>query len=243
MLFDRKAFTLTRDLTDCDRCRFTPGTVATEKPCPKCEGTGNGPRGGARGCRMCHGFGKAYDQEHRSTCPKCHGAPQRVELESWTDHAPAEAVGAMQLRVARQDRDTSWNEQYLGLGCLWSSTDYGKAWDRTDIEVLSDVREQLLNGRTQASKLLAVEYDRDALTLPIVRGLVVVVSRNGYSVRPDTALAESRAEREPDSTTAHIIGAAVYNAGGNGTLAAALGLPECQDTSHAGRARRNQEED
>lgn len=225
MLFDPNTYTLTLDLTDCGRCKFTPGTVATEIPCPTCGGSGKGLRGGARGCRKCSGFGRAYDQENRSTCPKCDGKPQRTERESWCDAAPAEAIAALQLRIARQDRDTSWNESYLGLNCLWSTTDYGDAWKRSDLEVLTGVREKLLGDRTQATKLLASDYDREATTLPMVRGVVVVVSRNGYSVRPDTAAAENLAEREPDYTTAHIVGMAVFNAGGNGTLAAAMPLP------------------
>ena len=213
MLFDPNTFTLTRDLKNCTNCFAEPGTVATRIDCPTCGGTGKGLRGGDRGCKKCHGFRYDYDQDNRSTCPNCNGTPERAEMENWTDSTPVEALAALQLRVARQDRATSWNEQFLGLNCLWSTTDYGDAWEHTDLEVLTAVRGKLLADRTQASKLLACAYDRDAPTLPMVRGVVVVVSRNGYSVRTDTAAAENLAEREPDRTTAHIIGMTVFNAG------------------------------
>jgi hypothetical protein len=225
MLFDPNTFTLTLDLKDCTAC-FGSGLVSTRIDCRACNGSGNGPRGGKGRCPKCHGYGNDYDHVNQSTCEKCNGSPHRAESENWCDNTPAEAVAALQLRVARQDREVSWNESYLGLNSLWSCQDYGTAWERPDIEVLSDVREKLLNDRTQAVKLLAGDYDRDATTAPIVRGLVVVVSRGGYSVRADTSLAESLAEREPDYTTAHIVGMAVYNAGGNGTMAAAMPLPE-----------------
>lgn len=225
MLFDATNFTLTLDLKDCIRC-FGRGTVPTKIACPLCNGSGNGVRGGKGKCKSCHGSGNGYDHDNPSTCEICKGSPKRASQETWTDKAPDEAVAALQLRVARQDRETSWNESYLGLGCLWSSTDYGDAWNADDITVLSKVRADLLKDRTQACKLLAVEYDSNAKTLPIVRGLVIVVSNNGYSVRADTTLAESNAEREPGYAAAHIIGMAVYHAGGNGTMAAAMPLPK-----------------
>jgi hypothetical protein len=225
MLFDRTTFTLTLDLKDCTPC-FGKGLVATRIDCPTCKGTGNGARGGARGCRMCCGSGNWYDHDNLSTCPTCKGSPHRAQPETWGDGAPAEAVAALQLRVARQDREASWNESFLGLNSLWSSTDYGKAWERTDIDVLTDVREHLLKGRTHAILLLAGPHDRKVTTAPIVRGLVVVVSRGGYSVRPDTSTAENSAEREPGYALAHRIAAAVCDAGGNGAMAATMPLPD-----------------
>jgi hypothetical protein len=235
--FDRTNFTLTLDLKDCTRC-YGRGKMPTKIKCRSCKGTGNGPRGGVRSCKNCYGSGNDYDQVNLSTCEKCDGSPHRAELENFCDAAPAEAVGALQLRVARQDRETSWNETHLGLNSLWSSADYGRAWDKTDIEVMSQVREDLLgrHSRVAATNLLATKYDSNATTLPIVRGLVIVVSRGGYSVRADNnGLAERIAERELPPGAAHVLGMAVYRAGGNGTMAAAMPMPECQEYSRAGQ--------
>jgi hypothetical protein len=232
--FDPNNFTLTLDLTDCTRCHGS-GLVSTRIDCRTCKGTGKGARGGVRGCKSCYGSGNGYDHVNRSTCEKCNGSPQRAEMETWCDGVPTEAVAALQLRIARQDRAVSWNESFLGLGCLWSSADYGRAWEREDIEILSDIREKLLADRTQATKLLAAGYDREATTAEIVRGLVIVVTHGGYSVRADTELAESNAEREPDRAVALQIGMAVYRSGGNGTMAAAMPLPETKRPAIAHR--------
>ena len=71
MKINQETRTLTLGKTSCRNCR--EGSVPTKVDCPKCLGTGNGPRGGRRTCRPCHGFGTKYNQDVREVCPTCHG--------------------------------------------------------------------------------------------------------------------------------------------------------------------------
>jgi hypothetical protein len=222
MLFDLTTRTLTLDFKTCTCC-YGRGDLPTRTSCRACKGTGNGPRGGRGGCRQCHGNGRAYDHDLRIVCKNCGGEPERKSKETWTDTAPVEAVMSMSLIVIRQDRGGSWNENFLGLGCLWSSVDYGERWKRDDdTPLLEEIVEKLRNDRTQACKIIASDYDRNAPTAPVARGLAILLHRNGYSLRVATAHNLIRAQAEPERDNALAIGMAVYRAGGNGTLGAAL---------------------
>lgn len=196
------------------------------KTCPACGGTGKRGRGRCREC--CTGYrpvpGKLrnYSQvAELRPCPACGGNYRNAKWETWFDCAPAEAVRDIPLQVVRQDRSASWNESFLGLGCLFSVVDYGRAWESSDAEVMERVRDGC--DHVQACKI--VQVDREAMTLPVVPLLAVIVSRGGYSVRAVfddlTAVAADAAE-ELDPQTALAVGTAVYRAGGNGTIAAAL---------------------
>jgi hypothetical protein len=219
MLFDLTTRTLTLDVKQCTRCGGR-GDQPTHITCPRCNGTQRGPRGGRGGCG-CYG-GKVWDHENRVTCDNCHGNPDGASRETWTDAAPVEAVMSMSLIVIRQDRGGSWNESYLGLGCLWSSVDYGERWEREDdTPLLEEIVEQLRHDRTQACKIIASDYDRDAPTAQVARGLAILLHRNGYSVRVATTDNLARAQAEPEGHKALALGTAVYQAAGNGTLAAA----------------------
>lgn len=222
MLFDPIASTLTLDFKDCTRC-YGKGDGPTRIDCPTCKGTGKGARGGRGGCRNCHGNGQAYDHDLRVVCPHCGGAPASKSRETWTDTAPIDAVMSMSLVVMRQDRGGSFNEGFLGLGCLWSCTDYGERWKREDdTPLLEEIAGKLRTDRTQACKIIAGERDRDTETMPLAAGLVIVLHRDGYSLRTATTDNLARAQAEPDHDAGLAIGMAVYHAGGNGTLAAAL---------------------
>jgi len=202
--------------------------------CAKCKGTGK--RGNGK-CRACTSYsfdprpaGKVWDYSNVASlkpCPACKGDWQRATLESFCDKAPAEVIDALPIRVYRQDRSNSWNEEHLGLGCLWSCTDYGRTAAGNDAEAIEEVRAGLAKHTTQATKIVK-RFGRDATVAQVADALAIVITRNGYSVRAvfegDTTVADAARELPPD--LALTVGMAVFNAGGNGTLAAAqLHLP------------------
>jgi hypothetical protein len=105
---------------------------------------------------------------------------------SVTDHAPQAVLDDLPIRVTSQNRRSSFNEQYLGFNTIYSVTDYGEAWNNCDDEaLLKEVRDSITENSTQLCNIAT--FDKDAGTAQIVPGLVVVLTKDGYSVRADTA--------------------------------------------------------
>lgn len=193
MLYNPATRTLTLARKNCHGC-YGSGTTATKISCPTCKGTGRGPRGGRGKCLNCFGSGHSWDHENRAICQRCDGInPDKHEAEDWTDRVPAEALNALAVEYVTQDRAGTFNEGFLGLGSLWSCTDYGRAWDaltgpngpRNVVPFLAKVVKELLDGGTQACKLLPKDYDRKSQTQTLPAGVIVQVHRNGYVVIVD----------------------------------------------------------
>lgn len=159
-------------------CWCEDGTQNFVGPCPKCDGTGKGPRGGARGCKTCYGSGTKVDPTRTMTCTRCHGEPIGFEVENWCDTAPSEMVQALPHKVTRSDRRQSFLESYIGVG-LWSVTDYGRAWEANDAEsLIAHVRAE--ETHVQATKV-ARKTD-DERVLQVCDGIRIDVHPNGYTV-------------------------------------------------------------
>jgi hypothetical protein len=173
--------TLTLGKTRCRRCE--KGTVAARKDCRTCRGTGNGPRGGRRGCQTCHGSGDSWDHEDRRVCQNCHGDWRHAEPETWTDAVPKELLELIPLRVERVDRANSWNENFLGMGTVYSCQDYGRAALTDDETMQKVVRHHLLRNRVQACKVTT--GNRSDKVRKVARALVITVTSDGYAVRAD----------------------------------------------------------
>lgn len=125
------------------------GRVAGRQACSECKGTGNGKRGGKGGCRKCHGFGTQPDFVNHVECGSCEGTG--IVPETIYDGLPTEIWAGLDFRVFRTDRQQTWNEQWLGIGYCWTSTDYGRAWAGTDEALLEYVRNERC--RVQACKV------------------------------------------------------------------------------------------
>lgn len=211
--------TITLETRECSSCRWiAPGKVAGRKTCDACNGTGNGKRGGKNGCKSCHGFRTRPDHDNLVTCPNCKGTA--IQPENWTDTTTGNVLVALltlPITVRRSERGQTWNEAYLGLGSLYSVTDYGRHTEQTDAELIQSVRDDL--GRH--TQLCNVAEKAEDGTLTFAAGIVIDCSRNGYSVRAHfgtpLVAADDTADRAGEA-----IGHAVYKAGGNGTLAAGL---------------------
>lgn len=188
MRYNPNTRTLTLERKDCVVCwtQDPQGTMPAKVPCPTCHGTGKGPRGGARGCRDCSGFGHRWDHDQRVTCPNCLGLYERFDSEIRTDRAPAEALADVDLQIVYVDRAQTWDEAYLGLGALVSVTDYGRSYDASDPEALAtEVRERFLTEHHQAIKIAAFPREAEAgYSAPVADTIVVVVTRGGYVLVP-----------------------------------------------------------
>ena len=68
-----------------------------------------------------------------------------------TDSLPTGALANIPAVVVRIDRESSWNEQYIGLGTIFSVTDYGDAWSTPDDVMLAKWSEK--DERPQACKV------------------------------------------------------------------------------------------
>lgn len=193
MRYDMTARALVLEQKDCETCVYGAGErgqYTGRKVCEVCGGTGHGPRGGVGKCRGCSGFGHQPDFDNPVPCPACGGDWQGTALESFCDTAPDAAVLAMPVRIARLDRRNTFNENFIGMGCLWSTTDYGTAAAMTDDDLLEAVRTELTHHRVQAVKILR-PYQRGATVALLHDTLVIAVTRDGYSVRALSDLKES----------------------------------------------------
>jgi hypothetical protein len=203
------------ELTECFTCDGT-GLVYGRVRCQRCGGSGNGPRGGRGGCRACSGFGSVPDRSRRTLrCRRCDGSG-RVPEDRYSyirSHLMDEILNRVPIVVARRDRAGTWNEAFLGIGCVYSVTDYGRSAELSDAELIAQVRERIARG-TQACKVVD---DEDRLPAAIV----IAAHRNGYSVRAQHGTESVVPLGEPQDV-ARARGMSVYEAGGHGTLAAAL---------------------
>jgi hypothetical protein len=164
---------------NCRSCRN--GEVATKVDCPKCNGTGKGPRGGKNGCRTCHGSRVHWDWINTQTCPKCEGNYEGFESETPYDHIYIEK-NDLPVKVIRDyvKRQMSFAEMYIGMG-LFSCTDYGRHKNQNDEELIESAFHFDEKGTfwTQGIKLI-----RDNKDLRICDHLAIVVGDQGYSVLP-----------------------------------------------------------
>lgn len=185
MKYDATTHTLTLEPRDCRVCQLQEpqGTMPTKASCPKCSGTGRGPRGGVRGCKTCRGFGYEWDHDTRQTCGHCEGRFEDFDTEGRCDYAPVEALAGVDIQVVREDRPGTWNEAHLGLGTIFSVTDYGRAREADDDYVVGKVRESFASRAEQAIKV--ADFDREAVagdSAAVVETIIITVHRNGYTV-------------------------------------------------------------
>lgn len=164
---------------NCTRCNA--GTIPSEITCPKCNGTGNGPRGGKRGCKKCSGFKTVFDHDNRLTCPDCNGDYINAVEETPYDHIYI-SKNDLDVKVIRdrETREMSWAEQFIGVG-LFSCTDYGRHKDMSDDELIESAFHFDEKGTfwTQGIKLVRNKHD-----LSICNYLAIVTGNQGYSVIP-----------------------------------------------------------
>lgn len=195
----------------CGTCDGT-GRYRGNHPCPRYDRPQKGQPCPFCGSTTRYGHHYLPDAEDM-VCPRCQRTLQ--EPETRCDYLPQEVLASIPIVVVHSNRAITWNESYLGVGCLWSTVDYGRHKTMTDEQLVAEVRD----GRHSSVQATAVVDDQDRLP-PFI---AICCSDQGYSVRSAWKLPQLL--REWDVETGHIVGMAVYHAGGHGTMAAAIGKP------------------
>lgn len=198
------------------------GRVPIRVTCPTCNGTQRGARGGRRthagtGCKTCID-GTVYSKTEFRPCSRCKGTG--LDSEDYCSRIPMEVWRDLEFRVIRSNRSQSMNEALLGVGCCWSTTDYGDHKRMSDEELIAKVRDDR-SGATQATNVVRSKDD-----LRIADAIGIFCNDNGYSVRAifddlgESPEEQSGINKERTYTEGLIVGAAISRAGGNGTLGA-----------------------
>lgn len=213
----------------CDHPKVPAGRQPGRKPCPTCNGTRRGPRGGKNRCRDCF-TGSVPDFENHEVCGNCNGSQEQPEtMTSILSKVQRQAIiGHLNFRLYIADRGMSFNESYLGLGTIYSVGDYGAAFELladadedTRTKFLEGLRDEINGSSLQPCKVANNE------TRELCNHIAVVVHRGGYSLRPayteDASDVLATANGEPSEALGMILGQMVHANGGNGTLAAATG--------------------
>lgn len=141
---------------------------------------------------------------------------------SWDRSIPkpvmATLAAELEIVVSAQNRQSTWNEAHLGLGCLWSVTDYGRTWDRLVVAAREDgpepgvahlhavveaireeTREKLATESVQWIKLM----DRD--TRVLTDRVVVLLHRGGYSLISQPSIDSGDRAALPPTYTAELL--------------------------------------
>ena len=201
---------VTLETKECISCQGT-GRAAKQIPCPACKGTGRGIKGGKNGCRKCSGFKTAYSSTETVTCGGCEGTGKRPENDC--DSMPDEWFASMPFRVYRHNREQTYNEYLLGIGCVYSCTDYGRAYAATDDKVIAEV-----------SSHTFVQLCKVARNLTLCDHIGIFVNRDGYSVRavylPDAKDALTVIANERGKDDGFQTGSRLASEGLNGTIGA-----------------------
>ena len=178
MKINQETRTLTLGKTSCRNCR--EGSVPTKVDCPKCLGTGKGPRGGRNTCRPCHGHGYQYNQDVRKACPTCHGDWEFAVDENICNHInSSEWVDFVNWDIQRF-HGISFNiwQQNIGIGAsIYTCVDYGRAMDdMTDSEIMEAVLKSIHS--TQAINVVR------RADMKLCDRVVIAVTENGYAPMP-----------------------------------------------------------
>ena len=121
-------------------CICTDGKIFGRKTCPACNGTNRTKGGLGKGqCTKCN-FGIVVDFEpaHRVACDRCNGT-RKVQSTSCS-YVPIEIYRSLPFQVIRSDKSQTWNEAWLGMGCIFSVTDYGRHKNISDELLIAEAR-------------------------------------------------------------------------------------------------------
>lgn len=178
MRIDTNTRTLILERTDCRTCKYSPGTTSSTIKCPKCSGTGNGPKGGKRSCRDCYGTGTRYDNVNRITCPDCNGHHHEHTTEGICDRMPTDQwKDLIRWEVVRSNNESTAVERAIGAhGAIVSVSTY-REHKTQDADVIAEAVEYV------GSSTQAIHFTRKA-DLRIADRVMVVLRPNFLCVIP-----------------------------------------------------------
>jgi hypothetical protein len=113
-------------------------------------------------------------------CDNCKGGTVAIQ-ENYCDDVTLPAD--FPIKVQRAGRANTFNENYLGLGCLYSCTDYGEFNKLTDEEVIAKIRTAQYHTKNGQIRTQAVKVVRSKDDLTLCDFILVNVTKDGYSVQ------------------------------------------------------------
>lgn len=204
------------DFEKCDRC-WGDGLGSRKVKCKACRGTGKGPRGGKNTCRKCAMTGCGYVYIRDGECSNCVGkglSPEAATMADRYSYVPESLWKGLTFKVYRSNRPQTGNENMLGVGSAWCTTDYGAHKSLSDEQLIEEVRNR--SGGVQACKVC----DENNI---VADHIGIFCSNLGYRVQAvygDHKDVEAVIARERTTSDYLNTGRRIADDGGNGTLAA-----------------------
>lgn len=163
--------------------------------CTACKGTGKldprKPKG--RNCKVCGSSSYAKGKVLALNCKDCYcttTATPGKQAENICDTVPKEWIDALEIKVYRSTRPQGISENLFGSG-LFGCVDYGRWQNRTDEELIADVR-------WSAIHVQAVKITRES-DMQLCSSIGVFCNDGGYSVMPvfeDAQAVEEQLKRQ-----------------------------------------------
>jgi hypothetical protein len=123
-------------------------------------------------CNAKNRDGHTHIDKKLTTCKRCNGSGEIDE--NICDTISDELWKNLKFVVYRSERGQSLNESLYGFGCCWSTTDYGRWKNKTDEELIEEVREHTY---IQAINVV------DRKTNKLCDHIGIFCNNSGYSVR------------------------------------------------------------
>ncbi len=174
---ERKGDTLILGTRECTRCD-ADGTYVERKACRYYNKAVTAHPG--RVCPAC-GAKNKHSHQHLETgrrpiCQQCNGS--KLIAETRFDTMPMALFASIPMKVYPSDRGISFNEAYLGIGCVWSCQDYGEHKKLSHEELIAKLREP--GHSVQACKVVNID-------LEFCDHIGIFTNEQGYSLRPVAA--------------------------------------------------------
>lgn len=172
-------------------------------------------RGKAVVCKECAGVGQMREFDSEIDCYDCNGRGETVTafepgdvMPGWLKldrHPTGEGLAAYAANVTVQvefygDGVLTTGASLLGLGTVYSVTDYGRALEERDEAGLTARVRESLGKHTQWTKFVS----EGRVVADIVR---VVVTRNGYAVVTEASAESTKRVMLPPTYTADVLNA------------------------------------
>lgn len=146
--------------------------------------------GSAKKCYHCDDNAMSWKIPSVQNCQNCSGTgftivydseslriPDVIDIYDYIHESFRDGwVNDVEIIVDRAGGSLTWGEAYLGLGCIWSSSDYGKHWEMADEEVIASVRASMAESSFQLISLC------DKQTRMLSRTVIIKLTHNGYSL-------------------------------------------------------------
>lgn len=127
--------------------------------------------------KKCEHCGATNKHSHKSIgydiidCNLCKGSGKR--LENRFDFVPKDIIDSLDItEVVKVNRNSTFNESYLGLGQIYGCSDYGRSHDLTNDELIAEIKKDM----TCTQALSITDKDDNLLKFKVIQ------RNDGYSL-------------------------------------------------------------